>query len=114
MIELFKFYQPLNCSGSAYNISSTGGARDEYPQLMGVYTLTKDTYSNKPVYKKESTDAYLFMNSNDNWVVFKELHTNFARMYSASSDSPPTSGWKYFPSSNWLSDPSLTVTQMKI
>ena len=106
----------LNSSGSAYNISSSGGARDEYPEAMGVYTLTKDVNNNKSVYKKESTDAYLFMNLNDDWVVFDELHENHAWIYtslSTNSDNPPTSGWKYFPQS-WFSDPSLTVTQVQI
>ena len=94
-------------------ISSYGGARENWPGLMGTYKLTNRKYSNLPVYKHLTEEAYLYVNELDDWVVNDELGivaTLFAHRQT-NSDKPPRTGWNYA-DGDWESDPSLTVQEV--
>ena len=53
---IFKIDNPNTCSGfpSAYLISSSGGAAENWPSHMGIYKVTGQTYYTQPVYKHEA------------------------------------------------------------
>eukprot|EP00092_Neocalanus_flemingeri_P000261 GFUD01000281.1.p1 GENE.GFUD01000281.1~~GFUD01000281.1.p1 ORF type:complete len:249 (+),score=27.20 GFUD01000281.1:38-748(+) len=97
----------------SFEVASFGAARNEYPNLMGVYLKTGLPFTKYPVYRHTSQKAYLYVNSLDDWVVNVELNLVEASLYAdtqVNSDLPPSSGWQYFDGS-WKSDTSLSVTE---
>ena len=47
-------------------LSSTGGARERKPSVMGVYKITNITHSGRPVWQSTvREDRYLFYNGNN-------------------------------------------------
>ena len=54
-------------------LSSTGGAFDDQSASLGVYKITNQTYSSRPVYKMfwESYDRFLFYIGNIKYILEK-------------------------------------------
>ena len=111
---------------SAFNVSSSGGARDAWPTAMGVYRITKKSFQdylqssllpavffdeNLNVYKHETEERYLYMDLDRKWVIHDEVTLNGAYLYAACLSYincwPHTTKWLY--GAGILSDPSLTV-----
>ena len=92
-------------------MSSSSGAKDAWPTLMGVYRLTGDVFSDLPVYKHETEESYLYMDSDDDWSVSNEvIPLPVSSLYSdrdQNSNLPPTTGWTY--DAGFLSDPLMRV-----
>eukprot|EP00090_Calanus_glacialis_P011388 TRINITY_DN19798_c0_g1_i1.p1 TRINITY_DN19798_c0_g1~~TRINITY_DN19798_c0_g1_i1.p1 ORF type:complete len:442 (+),score=97.33 TRINITY_DN19798_c0_g1_i1:402-1727(+) len=100
---------------SAFNISSTGSAKNDRPSYLGLYTITADTYHNQPVYKHQAEELYLFLGSDDNWRVYFEPNPSNADWMFApkgsTSNLPPTSGWEYLPPTKVDSTASVLAIQ---
>ena len=96
-----------------YEISSTGGAKAKYTELMGIYKLTGDTHNSFPTYKHENGEYYLYVNDEpyDDWIVSTSGYENTASLFAnkpSDQSGPPTVGWKYF-NNGWQSDPTMRV-----
>ena len=60
-------------------VSSTGGASERWPSVMGVYKITNITHSGRPVWQSTvREDIYLFYNGNKKVYIF---NVNFLSPY---------------------------------
>ena len=60
-------------------VSSTGGASERWPSVMGVYKITNITHSGRPVWQSTvREDRYLFYNGN-NMIIINNYHFQFVR-----------------------------------
>ena len=61
LIHLFTEGEPTY--PKTVTLSSTGGAREKWPSVMGVYKITNITHSGRPVWQSTiREDRYLFYN----------------------------------------------------
>jgi len=94
-------------------LSSTGGAADSHPESLGVYTITPDTWSGRPVWRNIGRDdSFLFYNGDSSrWVENDAVSDGPPYIQSKKTGLiyPPLTGWEYSGRDDWYDDNTLRV-----
>jgi len=102
----------------AYDVSSSGGVKTYYGNVLGRYVLTgkaTDFPGQKcnprlPIYKHESSNTYLYIQCN-HWVIAHNLHPSAANIFAAkySKGTIPWKGWIYHHNGKAHSDQTMMI-----
>eukprot|EP00092_Neocalanus_flemingeri_P077821 GFUD01096697.1.p1 GENE.GFUD01096697.1~~GFUD01096697.1.p1 ORF type:complete len:666 (+),score=130.36 GFUD01096697.1:170-2167(+) len=104
----------LNGFPYAFNISSSGGVRDDRSEYLGVFLLQAgQIYDEYPTYKHDIQRGYLYRKSSGNWCFSGTPNPSTSAIYSPTDGIlPPAGDWKYTKDGNWTIDTTLTVQKL--